>query len=85
MDNENLEIVNMEPVEATGRFPWGVNGGSPVTSQILPIGAGVAAGIGIGLAICHFLVEPIIAKRKAAKVEAVTPVETTNESKKEEE
>lgn len=84
MDNEKLEIVNLEPEATSGRYPWNADVNTKaITTQVLPIAAGVAGGAIAGYLLCHFVLKPIFAKIKANKEEAASPV--VEEPKKEEE
>lgn len=58
MDNE-LEVMNNEAVEVIGE--------PSVLSTIAPIAGGMVIGIGLGFALCKWVINPLIEKKKAKK------------------
>lgn len=84
--DEQITVTAMEPEVLggtnTGRFPWNADTNpKPVLNQALPIVGGVAAGALIGLVLCKFVVNPLIAKHKAKK--AAAAAEASTEEKEE--
>ena len=64
MDNE-LEVINNEAVLNTAE----VITEPSVLKTVAPIAGGVVIGIGIGYALCRWVISPLIAKNKTKKDE----------------
>ena len=64
MDNE-LEVMNNDLTMVTKPSAF---------ETALPIAGAAIASFGLGWALCHFVIDPLIAKNKAKKEEAKTEV-----------
>lgn len=64
MDNE-LEVINNEALLNTAE----VISEPSFLKTVAPIAGSVVVGIGIGYALCRWVISPLIAKKKAKKTE----------------